>query len=131
MSADVGEKIVFRFGAPLSVISLLVANAAEEILWEFIAEEYQPVETVEGSFRTWPVDEAPPEMLAMLEDLQKRADAELAERGPRKLPLSEVLYGVLPAGYREKGTALPLACGDYNVLVFGEQGQGSARFTIQ
>jgi hypothetical protein len=130
VTVDVGETIVFRFATPLSITILDVSSPAGESVWKFIAEELQPVETVGGSFQSWPIDEAPPEMLAMFEMLQKRADQELAEHGPRKPPLTEVTYGVLPAGYREDSAALPLTAGEYSVSVFGEQGQGSARFTI-
>ena len=129
VTVDVGETIVFRFATPLS-ITMLVVDAAGESLWDFVAEEFEPVETTGGSFQSWPIEEAPPELLAMLDQMQERADRELADRGPRKPPLTEVTYGVLPAGYRESQPARALTPGEYNVSVFGEQGQGSARFTV-
>ena len=130
ISVSVGENVAFRFGRPLSVELLVVANAAEEILWEFIAEEFQPSIVTDGSFQSWPIDEAPPEVLAMLATVEERLDRELEERGPRKPPLTEIRYGVLPFGYREKSPPLPLKPGEYNVLVFAEQGQGASRFTV-
>ena len=125
------DTIVFRFTPPLSIITLFVGDATGETLWQFIADEFESVETSSvGTFRSWPIDEAPPEMLAILNGMQARADRELAERGPRKPPLSAVRYGVLPEGYRDQCVAAPLSAGGYNALVMGEQGQGSATFTI-
>jgi hypothetical protein len=131
VSVEVADTIVFRFAPPLSIITMVVANAADETLWQFIAEEFEAVETSEGSFQAWPIDEAPPEMFAILNEMQERADRELAERGPRKPPLAAVTYGAVPPNYREERVASRLSAGEYNVVVFGEQGQGSATFTIR
>jgi hypothetical protein len=123
-------QLVFRFPVALSLISLLVCNAREEVFWDFIAEEFEPVATTGGSFQSWPIEEAPPELLAMLASMQEKADRELSESGPRKLPIAEVVYGSLPAGYRETTDARLLPRGEYNVLVTAEQGQGACRFSI-
>jgi hypothetical protein len=130
MDVSIGDRITFRFPSSLSITSLVVTNSHEDIVWQFIAEEFQPVETVGGSFQSWPIDQAPPELLKMVADIQAKADRELAQRGPRKTPMSEVMYGELPDGYREESPPLPLVPGEYNVLVFGEQGSASARFRI-
>ncbi len=49
VSVAVGEAITFQFGPPLSIETLLVANAAEEELWDIIADEYEEVEVTGGS----------------------------------------------------------------------------------
>ena len=130
VSVSVGHAIVFHFAPSLSIETLLISNAAEETLWEFVAAEFQEVPATGGSFQSWPVDQAPPELLAMLARVQDRLEHELKENGPRKPPLSEITYGNLPAGYREKQPPLSLKPGEYNVLVFAEQGQGSSRFIV-
>ncbi len=114
----------------MSIETLLVSNAAQEILWEFIAAEFQEVASSGGSFQSWPIDQAPPEILAMLAKVHNRLEDELTEHGPRKPPLPEIIYGSLPTGYREKHAAVPLEPGEYNVLVFAEQGQGASRFAV-
>ncbi len=130
ISVSVGEQIIFRFETPLSLMEFVVAGRDEDIVWEFMASEFQPTPIESGSFRSWPINEAPPEMVAMLSQIQEREDHRLQTEGPRKPPLSEVVYGNIPAGYREETPAKALRPGEYNVLVFAEQGQGSARFTI-
>ncbi|HEY6140243.1 MAG TPA: hypothetical protein VI670_21015 [Thermoanaerobaculia bacterium] len=130
VSVEVADTIVFRFSPPLSIMTMFVGNAAGETFWQFIAEEFQDVETSGGMFQSWPIDEAPPEILAILNGMQERADRELAERGPRKPALAAVTYGALPAGYRDECAAAPLAAGEYSVSVLGEQGQGSTTFVI-
>jgi hypothetical protein len=131
---SVGSQIVFRFPLALSIRMLLVANAAKEVLWEFITDEAQevPVSGIRSgsSFQYWRVDEAPPEILAMASRVQERLDRELEERGPRKPPLDQVTYGQLPSGYREKTLPKPLKPGEYNVLIFAEQGHGTSRFIV-
>ena len=130
VSVEVADTIVFRFTPPLSIMMMFVGNAAGETLWQFFAEEFEPVETTGGLLQSWPIDEAPVELLATLNDIQERADRELAERGPRKPPLAAVTYGVLPAGYRDECVAAPLSAGEYYVTVLGEQGQGATTFII-
>ena len=85
------DSITFQFPRPLSVETLIVSNKAEEILWEFIAEEFQPANVQVGTFRSWKRDEAPPEILALLAQVQDRLETELRERGPRKPPLAEIV----------------------------------------
>lgn len=130
VQVELTDPPVFRFDTPLSVELLVVANAAEEVLWEFIADEFKPVPVTDGSFQSWPIDQAPPEMVAMLARLQERSDRELKDHGPRKSPISKIIYGALPSGYREKSPPRPLKPGEYNVLIFAEQGRASSRFTI-
>lgn len=127
----IGSKIVFRFAEPMSVETLDVANAFEDVLWDIIAAEFRSVPVLHASFRTWPINDAPPEMLALLKEVQERHDRELAAEGPRKPPLSAITYGELPAGYREDSPAKVLVSGEYNVLFFAEQGRGSSRFIIR
>jgi hypothetical protein len=130
----VGESVVFSFPRPVSIEVLLVSNAAEDVLWEFIADEFQPSPFIGGdsggSFQSWPIDKAPPQLLAMLAQVESRLDRELEERGPRKPPIAEITYGQLPPGYLEKHPPSELKPGEYSVLVFSEQGQGGSRFTI-
>jgi len=130
MEVVLAPEIVFRFGSALSITLLVVSNAADETLWEFIAEEFRPVPVEGGTFRSWPINDAPPGMLALLAELQERADRELEEHGPHKSPLREVTYGMLPVGYREKTPASVLVPGEYAVLIFAEQGNASARFSV-
>ena len=130
VSVAVGEAITFQFDPPLSIETLLVANAAEEELWDIIAEEYEEVEVTGGSFQAWPVDQAPPEVVAMLAQVQERLERELKEQGPRRLPIGSVTYGRLPPGFRERRPARSLEPGEYNVLVFAEQGHGACRFIV-
>lgn len=143
-----GSPVEFRFPVPLSITSLLVANSSEEILWEFVAQEFRPVKIVgeafdpsgnpdDGSipaisanFQTWKVEEAPPEVLALLSLVQNREETRLQEQGPDRPPLPSVKYGELPPGYREKQPPRPLVPREYNVLIFAEQGDGAKRFTI-
>ncbi len=143
-----GEPVQFLFPQPLSITSLLVANRSEEVLWEFIAEEFRPVKfvgedfdpakdesddsipVINASFQTWRLEDAPPEMLALLELLQKREDARLQTSGPNKPPLERVAYGEPPAGYRNKQPPRPLVPGECHVLVFAEQGHASKRFVV-
>ena len=130
ISVATSGEIVFHFEWPLSIEMLLVTNAAEETLWDIIAGEYEEVPVTGGSLQSWPVDQAPPEIVAMLAQLQERHDRELDENGPRHPPVASVTYGVLPAGYRERTPAQRLIPGEYNVVVFAEQGQGACRFTV-
>src|SRR5437899_1638511 len=130
ITVSIDARVVFCFPTPLSIDLLVVSNEAEETLWEFIAQEYQPVETADGSFHSWPIDEAPPEILAMLSEMQNRVDRELEVHGPRKPPISEVTYGELPAGYREQTAAAPLRPGEYRAAVFGQQGRAGTKSTF-
>ena len=130
MSVEVGESVVFVFAEPLSITSLHVSKAEDELVWGIIASEFQPVEVEGGSVHSWPIDQAPPEILAMLEQVGARAECELADHGPRKPPLSSIVYGQTPAGYREDHACQKLARGEYHVIVFGEQGTASASFTV-
>jgi hypothetical protein len=66
----------------------------------------------------------------MFVQVQERLSRELEENGPRHSPVVSVTYGVLPAGYRERTPAQRLIPGEYNVVVFPEQGHGSCRFTV-
>ena len=131
IEVTVGTRIVFKFAEPVSVETLLVANASEDVLWDILAEEFQPIPVIDASFRIWPINEAPPELLALLNDVRERDDLELATNGPRKRPLSEIVYGELPSGYREKTPAKTLLPGEYNVMFFGEQGRGAAHFFVR
>lgn len=136
MSVEIGADVIFRFSAPISIISLCVVNEQEEELWDLIADVYKPALASEGgpieevSAQIWPIAEAPPVLLDMLAQIEEREDRRLREEGPRTAPIGEVVYGQLPAGYRETRAARPLTPGEYAVLVFGEQGQAHARFTI-
>ena len=130
ISVSTSGEIVFHFERPLSIEVLLVANAAEETLWDIIAGEYDEVPVTGGSFQSWPVDQAPPEIVAMLAQVQERHDRELEENGPRHSPVASVTYGTLPAGYRERTPAQRLVSGEYNVVVFAEQGHGACSFTV-
>jgi len=130
VSVAVGEEIVFQFDPPLSIETLLVANAAEEELWNIFAGEYEEVPVTGGSFQTWPIDQAPPEILAMLAQVQQRLERDLEEHGPRRSPVDSLTYGRLPSGYSERSPARRLEPGEYNVLVFAEQGHGACRFIV-
>lgn len=130
MSVEVGESVVFVFAEPLSITTLHVSKAEDELVWGLIASEFHPVEMEGGSFHTWPIDQAPPEILELLEQVGKRGERALAERGPRKPPLSSIVYGQTPAGYREEHACEELARGEYHVIVFGEQGTAQASFTV-
>ena len=133
MTVEVGEQVTFRFAEPLSIEVFYVARIDDEVvLWDFLASEFQPAspETTVGSFQTWPIDEAPAELLAMLAQVQEQHERELAEHGPNKPPLPEVRYGELPDGYREKVSAGTLTPGQYSVSLFSEQGRAAAHFTI-
>jgi hypothetical protein len=77
------------------------------------------------------MNEAPSEILALLKEVQERHDNELAMNGPRRPALSEIVYGELPAGYREEIPAKVLAPGEYSVLFFGEQGRGATHFFVR
>jgi hypothetical protein len=130
ISVSTSGEIVFHFERPLSIEMLLVANAAEETLWDIIAGEYEEVPVTDGLFQSWPLDQAPPEIVAMFAQVQERLSHELEENGPRHSPVASVTYGALPPGYRERTPAQRLIPGEYNVLIFAEQGQGACRFTV-
>jgi hypothetical protein len=130
MSVDVDQTVTFLLAEPLSITSLIVTNRHDETVWEIIASEFQPIETASGSFQRWPIEQAPSELLKLLEQVGQRAEQELSDHGPRKPPLSSVTYGVLPSGYREQHRPQPLTSGEYNVIAFGEQGTARASFII-
>lgn len=130
MSVEVGERVTFFLAEPLSITSFVVSDGHDEPVWEIIASEFQPIETEGGSFQSWPIDQAPLELLRLLEQVAQRAEQELADHGPRRPPLSSVVYGLLPNGYREQCPPQPLARGQYHVIAFGEQGTARASFII-
>ena len=130
MSVAVGDQVIFRFAEPMSLISLVVSSADHDTVWQLFGGEFEPVETQGGSFRSWKIEEAPPEILAMFEEVKQRAEREFQERGPSKPGLREVTYGTTPEGYRAEVAAQALLPGEYSVIVFAEQGQAAASFLV-
>ncbi|MBV9497233.1 MAG: hypothetical protein JOZ54_23560 [Acidobacteria bacterium] len=127
-------KVTFSFGEPVSILTVDVTDPSERMMWQVIADDFQEVEVGSGIevglAQSWSIDEAPPALLALLQQVEESAQRELEEHGPSQ-PLNTVVeYGVVPPGYREKAPAAPLTPGEYAVLVFAEQGSASARFTL-
>jgi hypothetical protein len=54
----------------------------------------------------------------------------LTEEGPLKPLLAEVVYGVLPRGYRSDHGPVPLTPGEYGIVVFTEQGHATGTFQV-
>ena len=127
-----GDRVTLKFGLPISIIKLTVANSSEEPVWELIDERFQPVpEGREGGrFRSWPLNEAPAGVIELLRRAEARAERELREQSPGRPLIETLAYGDQPQGYRCERPALPLVRGDYAVIVFAEQGHGVASFRI-
>jgi hypothetical protein len=127
-----GATVVFEFGVPISILSVIVTNSRDEAVWEILGEELTAVhhDSIEH-VATYRIDEAPPEVLEWLRMAQQRADTRLESQGPSK-PLRQTLrYGETPEGYRTEREAHALAPGKYQFLVTAEQGQGSVEFEVQ
>ena len=124
-----GSDVLFRFEQPVSLLLADVTKSTGEPVWNLVAEEFQAVEN-EGSFQTWPMDEAPPEILEMARLAEENAMKRLEEEGPLKPLITEIVYGVLPPGYRSEHGPEALVPGEYNVIVFTEQGHATATFSV-
>ena len=123
--------VIFRFPIAVSLLVLAVSTA-DDMVWSFEAQEFEPLpeSATVSNAQLWPVDEAPPEIVKALRQMEKRAEQELAEFGPTKPLISSVAYGEIPTGYKSDSSAPRLPPGDYSVMVFAEQGQGAAAFTV-
>jgi hypothetical protein len=126
---EIGEHVVFRFPQRISIQSLWVANRSGKV-WGFISNLFGPVMNVQGSVSIWPADQAPAEVLSMLHEVREREHQRLLDQGPRYPLLTEVVYGIVPTGYREELRAQPLTPDEYNVGFFAEQGIGGTRFVV-
>ena len=128
----VSNGVTFRFGEPLSITSVTVTcPATKEIVWELINDAFQPVETSgESSFQVWPIDQAPEWALQAVKEISEREAKRLESEGPQFSTRETLNYGEVPEGYREELPAKKLAPGKYTLIVFAEQGNGSAFFEV-
>ena len=124
-----GDEVVFQFPHPVSISRLWVATEAGKV-WDFISDLFAPATILGSSMQFWPADEAPSDILSMLDKVKAAQQRELIERGPRYPLLSSVTYGVVPLGYHSTLAAQPLIPNEYAVGFFAEQGIGGARFVV-
>jgi hypothetical protein len=130
-----GSRVTFRFDQPVSILFAAVSASTGQSVWQLSAEEFVPVED-EGwelqtsSVKTWPIEDAPPEIIEAARNAEERFLAEIHERGPRKPSMTELLYGTVPSGYRSDIGPLPLGSGEYDVHVFAEQGEATNSFQV-
>ena len=131
MDATVTQgEVVFRFPSPVSVVVLFVQRLEGEAVWHLMASEMVTVPPGDGVFSAIPISEAPPELLEMARLAEERALKQLRERGPLKIPISEIRYGVVPTGYKQEAVATALEPGEYEASVVTEQGEGGVRFRV-
>jgi hypothetical protein len=132
------ENVVFQFSHPVSISRLWVATKTNTVC-DFLSDRFASVTTVssstEGSMpgssmQFWPADQAPPEILSLLDKVKAAQHRELVHHGPRYPLLSCVTYGVVPSGYRPQTAAQPLIPGEYAIGFFAEQGIGRGRFVV-
>ena len=130
-----GSHITFRFAQPVSILSAIVTATAGPPAWQLTAEEFVPVEdegwqVANSSFQSWPIEEAPPELIEAARNAEENFLKRIREDGPRKSAVTELVYGVLPTGYRSDVGPTPLASGEYDLHVVAEQGEATATFRV-
>jgi len=131
ISVAVEETVKFRFATDLSPTSFIVADVSrEEIVWEVVHGRFGGEGSVSGTFQSWPADEAPPQIVALLDQLSDRERRRLEAEGPRFPLLREIVYGELPSGYRSDTGPAPLRPGSYRFTLFAEQGIASVPFEV-
>jgi len=129
-----GNAVTFTFASPISILTAVVSQTSgDHVVWQIIAEEFQPI-SEQGwevsSSRVWPAEEAPPQIVELLQATARRTQKELDVRGPRK-PLTRMLRcGQAPPGYRSEVPFAGFQPGSYNAIIFAEQGHATATFEI-
>ena len=113
----------------------MVTASAGQPVWQLTAEEFVAVED-EGwevrssSFQSWPIEEAPRELIEAARNAEENFLARIRELGPRKAAITELVYGVVPVGYRSDIGPVPLASGEYDVHVLADQGEATTTFQV-
>src|SRR5687767_8332336 len=99
ISVLLAENVVFQFPHPVSISRLWVATETKTV-WDFLSDRFAPVTMVSASMegssmpgsstQFWPVDQAPPEILSLLDKVKAAQHRELVQQGPRYPLLSSV-----------------------------------------
>jgi hypothetical protein len=108
--------VVFEFGdLPIGFFSLFVASSQDETMWDITPLSVQPMPIVESRMFGVRVPQETGD--AMLRETLRDSEDE-----PQYPPVSRVIYGQVPDGYREAAKALPLISGEtYCVQVWGQE----------
>jgi len=111
--------IVFDFQQPTAVHSLLVSDASEEVLWEIALDRAAETAPASSSSAV-PVLSSGFVSVRVPHGFEKTLGRALDADRERYPHLSQVVYGLLPPGYREIVEAKELTAGQtYCVLIFG------------
>lgn len=110
----VAQDIVFELGPkPVGFFKLVVASSREERMWGLVPETAVALPVVSADVL---IGQVTASQLAVLQASQAAG----SEEEPDYPPVSRIVYGEPPAGYRATRDAQPLVEGEkYCVLVFG------------
>lgn len=111
-----GRSIVFEFSKSIGFDFFVISNAEEQVFGELKPLTMQPAPIVEADMSGAHV---PPELRAEAEQALKHIS--MTADDPENSPVSRIVYGQLPAGYREVVKASPLNAGEkYCAFLFGD-----------
>lgn len=127
--------ITFRFEQAVSILMAIVTNPAGQPAWQITAEEFRTLEDdgwelSNESVQSWPIDQAPTELLEAARMAEENFLARIREEGPRKPAIMQLAYGFLPPGYRSDVGPAKLSPGEHSVYILAEQGEGDATFQV-
>jgi hypothetical protein len=131
----INGSVVFDLSKPTGFVALLVSSSDEEIQWELEPLAMQPVTIVDGEmFGVRSQDNIGQKILVRVPRSAEAAVREamsevIRDEEPDYPAVSRIVYGEVPAGYREVRHAAPLKDGEtYCLLVLGRSFDRGAEF---
>lgn len=111
-----GQSIAFEFSKSIGFDFFVISNAEERVFWELKPLSMQPIPIIEADMFGARI---PPELHTEAEQALKQIGTTADD--PKNPPVTRIVYGEVPAGYREVVKASPLNAGEkYCAFLFGD-----------
>lgn len=112
-----GPSIVFELSKSVGFDFFVISNAEERVFWELKPVSMQPVQVLEADM--FGVHVAPEAQREMEKKVKEITDS---HRGSENPPVTRIVYGEVPGGYREVVKASPLKAGEkYCAMLVGDR----------